>query len=509
MSKEYFYITTPIYYPNSVPHIGHAYTTVVADVLNRYENFFGKTTFFMTGTDEHGQKILEAAKKSGMETMAFVDKIVKEFQDSWKALLVNPNKFIRTSDPEHIKVVQYALKDLFNKGDIYKKGYSGWYCVSEEIFYTEKDLVDGKTPTGKEVIYVTEENYFFKMSKYQDRLIKYINENKNYICPESRRQEVLGFLRNPLSDLCISRPKSRVPWGIELPFDKDYVTYVWFDALINYISGIGFLERENNDFNNFWKESHHLIGKDILTTHAVYWSTMLMALDIPLPKQIFAHGWWLNSESKKMSKSEGDVISPSSLCETFGAEAFRYYMCRGGKFGLDVPFSIDTMKERLNDELANNYGNLVSRSFKIIEKDFEGIVPSVEIKLETSKELIKQEEKLSLFVKENIESFNIDTAVFEISNFLKKVNKYFGDLEPWKCKKQGETQKEAECLYVTLDALRVASILFSPILIDTSKKVLNALSVPSDERTYNHTLTFGKLKAGSKIEMLSPIFMKY
>ena len=198
----------------------------------------------MTGTDEHGQKILEAAKKSGMETMAFVDKIVKEFQDSWKALLVNPNKFIRTSDPEHIKVVQYALNDLFNKGDIYKKGYSGWYCVSEEIFYTEKDLVDGKTPTGKEVIYVTEENYFFKMSKYQDRLIKYINENKNYICPESRRQEVLGFLRNPLSDLCISRPKSRVPWGIELPFDKDYVTYVWFDALINYISGIGFLLTE-------------------------------------------------------------------------------------------------------------------------------------------------------------------------------------------------------------------------------------------------------------------------
>ncbi len=508
VSNKFFYITTPIYYPNSSPHIGHAYTTIIADIINRYEKFFGKNTFFSTGTDEHGQKILQAANKEGTPVKEYIDKIVSEFKEAWKELGVNPNIFIRTTDDFHEKIVKESLQKLYDKGEIYKKGYSGWYCVSEEIFYTEKDLINGKTSTGKEVIFVTEENYFFKMSLYQQRLIDYINENPDYIRPENRRQEVLGFLKEPLGDLCISRPKSRVSWGIELPFDTEYVVYVWFDALLNYISSIDYGNQEKNQFNNFWKESHHLIGKDILITHAIYWSTMLMALGISLPKQIFAHGWWLNSEGKKMSKSEGDVVAPLNMKEIFGSDAFRYYMCRGVKFGSDLSFDIERAKEKLNDELANNYGNLASRVFKLVHKDFEGKIPVPQnILNDEAKKILEMATTLYDQVYNFIENLDINEAVLSIMNLLKATNKFFGDLEPWKCKKNNEDEKEAECLFTACEVVRIASILLSPVMPESTKKILDALNVKEKESYLKDTQS---LRLNSvTIKEITPIFKKY
>ncbi|MGI6680598.1 MAG: methionine--tRNA ligase [Bdellovibrionota bacterium] len=477
LNHEPFYITTPIYYPNSVPHLGHAYTTIVADVVNKYQKFFGRESFFMTGTDEHGQKVYQAAEKQGVPTIEYVNKIVSEFQTSWDKLKVNPNHFMRTTDPSHKRVVTIVLDMLYKNGDIYKKDYEGWYCVSEEIFYTEKDLVDGKTPTGKEVALVTEENYFFRMSKYQERLVDYIKTHDGFINPPKRMQEVLGFLREPISDLCISRPKSRVNWGIELPFDKDFVTYVWFDALLNYVSGIGYENKESNDFYKFWSECHHLIGKDILITHAVYWPTMLMAMGLSMPKQIFAHGWWLNSQSEKMSKSEGDVVSPTNLADKIGVDSFRYFICTGGKFGNDITFDTQKMKERLNDELANTYGNLVSRVHKLAIRDFDGKVPVVNLKNESSKELLTKVYNLTSGVQEKINELRVDEAILSVIHILKDANKYFGDMEPWSLAKQGKTKEENECLYVTLESLRCCSILLMPVMPEATSKVLELLNI--------------------------------
>jgi len=323
-----FYITTPIYYVNDVPHIGHAYTTVAADVLARYWRLRGRDVFFLTGLDEHGQKVQQAAAKAGIDPQAHCDKLAPQFQQLWKRLDISNDAFIRTTDTGHKTVVQRYLQELYDNQLIYKADYTGWYCTFDERFWTEKDVTDGLCPDcNRPVEQLSEHNYFFKMGQYQDRLINHIKQHPNFIRPESRRNEVLGFLTTQkLGDLSISRPKSRLSWGIELPFDKDYVTYVWFDALVNYISALEYLRPEPL-VNRFWPANVHLVGKDILTTHAVYWSTMLMALNLPLPETVFAHGWW-TVDGEKMSKSRGNVVDPNKMVDEFGADAFRYFLLR-------------------------------------------------------------------------------------------------------------------------------------------------------------------------------------
>ncbi|OQW35910.1 MAG: methionine--tRNA ligase [Nitrospira sp. SG-bin1] len=388
-----FYITTPIYYVNDVPHIGHAYTTVAADVLSRYWRLRGRDVLFLTGLDEHGQKVQQAAAKAGIDPQVHCDKLAPQFEKLWQRLNISNDAFIRTTDDEHQSVVQRCLQQLYDKKLIYKDSYTGWYCTFDERFWTEKDVESGLCPDCKRPVEkLSEHNYFFKMGQYQDRLIEHIKAHPNFIRPESRRNEVLGFLQNQkLGDLSISRPISRLSWGIELPFDKDYVTYVWFDALVNYISALEYLPRGNPRGNRFWPANVHLVGKDILTTHAVYWSTMLMALGLPLPETIFAHGWW-TVEGEKMSKSRGNVVDPNKMIDEFGADAFRYFLLREVPFGQDGDFSRAAMITRVNSDLANGIGNLVSRTITMVNKFTEGKIPERgEISYEETEHLIKVE----------------------------------------------------------------------------------------------------------------------
>src|SRR5713226_3731467 len=384
MSKT-FYITTPIYYVNDVPHIGHAYTTIAADVLARYHRLKGYDVFFLTGLDEHGQKVQQAAQNAAMDPQAYCDRLASQFQTLWKRLNISNNAFIRTTDPKHKAYVQKTLQALYDKELIYRADYTGWYCTFDERFWTEKDVVEGLCPDCKRPVErLSESNYFFRMSQYQDRLITYIEDHPDFIQPQSRSNEVLGFLRKSLEDLSISRPKSRLSWGIELPFDSNFVTYVWFDALVNYISALDYLTPKPS-FKKYWTTHSteaaadrtvlHLVGKDILTTHAVYWSTMLMALEIPLPTTIFAHGWW-TVEGDKMSKSRGNVMDPNVVVDEFGVDAFRYFLLREVPFGQDGDFSKDAMIGRINSELANDLGNLLSRSLAMIDRFAQGAVPA-------------------------------------------------------------------------------------------------------------------------------------
>jgi methionyl-tRNA synthetase len=374
-AQNTFYITTPIYYVNDVPHIGHAYTTVAADVLARYWRLRGREVFFLTGLDEHGQKVQQAATKAGIDPQAHCDKLAPQFQALWKRLNISNDTFIRTTDGGHKSVVQRYLQQLYDNQQIYKADYTAWYCTFDERFWTERDVENGLCPECKRPVEkLSEHNYFFKMGQYQDRLIEHIKQHPNFISPESRRNEVLGFLTTQkLGDLSISRPKSRLSWGIELPFDKDYVTYVWFDALVNYVSALEYLVQPPAR-EKFWPANVHLVGKDILTTHAVYWSTMLMALDLPLPETIFAHGWWtVNGE--KMSKSRGNIVDPNKMVDKFGADAFRYFLLREVPFGQDGDFSQDAMISRINSDLANGLGNLLSRTLTMIERFTQGVIP--------------------------------------------------------------------------------------------------------------------------------------
>lgn len=497
-----FYITTPIYYVNDIPHLGHAYTTIVADVLARYHRLLGEETLFLTGTDEHGQKVEQAAKARGLPPKEHCDQMVVHFKELWKELNVSNDIFMRTTEAFHYKAVQNSLQYLFDEGDIYEHTYDGWYSISEEIFYTEKDLVDGKSPMGKEVTRVSERNYFFKMSKYQDALLSYIKKNPNFIQPEHKKSEVLGFLREPLSDLCISRPKERLSWGIELPFDKDFVTYVWFDALLNYPSAIGYVspKEASAKYKTFWPNAVHLVGKDILITHTVYWTTMLLALGEPLPKTIFAHGWWLTGENKKMSKSEGPVVKPLDLKDEVGVDGLRYFLARDVVLGNDAQFSRDLVIQRLNSELSNNLGNLVSRCLSLIVKYFDSKVPEVSPDDDESKNLLSEITNLKGKVESEIRGLRPQAAIGSIIELLSQANKYIDGRAPWKRAKE-DLSHAAETLAVVFKTLLEAAFWLSPVMPEKSKELLERLG---------HKLEGSKLiKVSEKVVLGEPLFPRF
>ncbi|OQW32106.1 MAG: methionine--tRNA ligase [Nitrospira sp. SG-bin2] len=465
-----FYITTPIYYVNDVPHIGHAYTTIAADVLARYWRLRGRDVFFLTGLDEHGQKVQQAAAKAGIDPQAHCDKLAPQFQDLWKRLNISTNAFIRTTDVQHKSIVQQYLQELFDKQLIYKADYTGWYCTFDERFWTEKDVVGGLCPDCKRSVeQLSEHNYFFKMGQYQDRLIDHIKQHPHFIRPESRRNEVLGFLTTQkLSDLSISRPKSRLSWGIELPFDKNYVTYVWFDALVNYVSALEYLPQQKPAGNRFWPANVHLVGKDILTTHAVYWSTMLMALNMPLPETIFAHGWW-TVDGEKMSKSRGNVVDPNKMVETYGVDAFRYFLLREVPFGFDGDFSTEAFVGRINSELADDLGNLLSRSLTMIERFADGIIPSAR----PNKDFSDKAGEVVARVYVHLDRLEFGKALEAIWEIVQSTNQYIDKTAPWKVAKGIGTKDHLnEILFHLAAALKTLGILLYPFMPGKAEEIL-------------------------------------
>tara|TARA_Y100000994_G_C15686991_1_gene440118 strand:- start:648 stop:2162 length:1515 start_codon:yes stop_codon:yes gene_type:complete len=494
-----FYITTPLYYVNDEPHIGHAYTTILADVISRIQDIQGNDVYFLTGTDEHGQKVQEAANKNNISPQEHVDKYVKRFKKVWEEINIDYTDFIRTTEPRHTNRVKEILNMLFDKGEIYQNEYEGLYSVSEERFITEKEAEEGNF---REIKKLKEKNYFFKMSKYQDRLIKYINDNPNFIKPESRKNEIIGFLKKPLGDLCISRPKERLKWGIELPFDDQYVTYVWFDALINYISAIGW-NKDSKKFNSCWPADYHLMAKDILTTHCVYWPTMLMACDIPLPKTIFAHGWWLMDDIK-MSKSIGNVIKPLDLAYKYGSDSLRYYLMSNMVLGQDASFTLDSFIIKYNSDLANDYGNLVNRVLIMINKNFDGKIPEKYDYDENDLELIKQAEQMPSQILNNYNDLKIHKSVELIMQLLRSVNKYLEIKAPWKLIKSDNKEdflKASTTLYVAAEILKIGTLLLYPIMPEKTKTLLDALGINSKS-----DFTFGTLKPNDSISMANNLF---
>jgi len=494
-----FYITTPIYYVNDVPHIGHAYTTIAADVLARYWRLRGHDVMFLTGLDEHGQKVQQAAAKAGIDPQVHCDKLAPQFQDLWKRLNISNDAFIRTTDAPHKKAVQCFLQELYDKQLIYKDSYTGWYCTFDERFWTEKDVVGGLCPDCKRPIeQLSEYNYFFKMGQYQDRLIDHIKQHPNFIRPESRRNEVLGFLTTQkLGDLSISRPKSRLSWGIELPFDHEYVTYVWFDALVNYVSALDYL-RSTPSRDRYWPASVHLVGKDILTTHAVYWSTMLMALNLLLPDTIFAHGWW-TVDGEKMSKSRGNVVDPNKMVETYGIDAFRYFLLREVPFGQDGDFSQTAMVTSINSDLANGIGNLLSRTLTMIERFTDGKVPaSGPPALPELEEKIDQAAtQLPAILERGFNALTFRDNLQAIGELVSLCDEYIDKAAPWKlAKNPDDAPKLKTVLNHSARALRLLAISLHPFMPQTTEQLARQLGYHFD---------FSKAIPTSAYEWNSPV----
>jgi len=511
-----FYVTTPIYYVNDVPHIGHAYTTIAADILSRYNRLKNKKVFFLTGTDEHGQKVEKAAQEKGKTPQEQADLMVDNFKSLWKKLNISNDAFIRTTDAEHIKTVQGIIQILWDAGEIEKRQYSGWYCTPDERFWTEKEIVNGNCPDcGRAVEEIQEENYFFLMSKYQDRLIKHIEDNPDYIMPESRKNEVLGFLNNnELGDLCITRPISRLSWGVPIPFDKEFVTYVWFDALLNYFSATRYLVPDAGqaglgDF--WWPASHHIVGKDILTTHAVYWSTMLMALNFPLPENIFAHGWW-TVNGQKMSKSVGNVFDPAKMAEEYGIDAFRYFIFREVPFGLDGDFSEEALAKRINTDLANDIGNLLSRTTKMIEKYRDSLIPEPV----TSKDRDLEKKIKAWFdydsdagIAKTYDAFlgklQFNLALTQLWKIISEINEYIASSEPWK---EEDADTLSNILYILAESIRILALYLYPFMPESANTIWRQLGIETDISSINinDAGKWGITTPGTKVQKGEALF---
>ncbi len=505
---EKFYVTTPIYYVNDKPHIGHAYTSILADVLARYYRLLDVPTHFLTGTDEHGQKVFEAAKKNGISPQEQCDRTVVRFQELWKKLELTHDDFIRTTEPRHTQVVQEILANLYERDEIYADDYEGWYCVGCERFFTEKDLDDNggcpecSRPTEK----LIERNYFFRMSKYQSWLIDYIETHPEFIQPAHRRQETLGFLKQPLNDLCISRPKTRLNWGIELPFDKDYVTYVWFDALVNYISAIGY-RRDSANFAKWWPASYHLIGKDILTTHTVYWPTMLKAMGLELPKAIFAHGWWLVGRDK-MSKSLGNVVNPMEMAENYGVDPFRYFLLAEMTLGQDASFTEEAFVTRYNADLANDLGNFASRVLKMIQRNCDGKIPAAAQPTEAEQALKTASLGAVSAMEEHLAEMRLDRGLYEVIAAVREGNRYFEQTAPWKLAKQDDKTDLNRVLYNAAECLRIVSGLLYPVMPGKMSELRAALGLNDAEIApkVDQLSQWGKLESGRDIAKLDALF---
>ncbi len=500
-----FYITTPIYYVNASPHIGHAYTTIVADVLARYHRMIGDKTFFVTGTDEHGDKIAEAAQKAGITPKAYADQISAQFRNLWPELAITNDYFIRTTDPNHIETVRYILQKVYDSGDIYFGSYEGHYCVGCERFYMEKELVDGKCPDHQtKPEYRKESNYFFRMSKYQDWLINHIKNNPDFIRPERYRNEALAFLRDPLEDLCISRPKSRLEWGITLPFDEKYVIYVWVDALINYVTALNYPDGEK--FKKFWPEAEHLIAKDILKPHGIYWPAMLKAAGIEPYRHLNVHGYW-NSDQSKMSKSLGNIVRPLDLKDKYGLDAFRYFLLRDMVFGLDSNFSEEAFVQRLNSDLANDLGNLVSRTITMAMKYCDGVVPDIDHH-DKNKGLREAALKAVEDVEAGFRDMALHKALIAIWEFINITNKYIVENEPWNLGKDPANKKTLTAImYDLLSALQAIAVMLSPFMPQTAEKILRQIGVNEDKNMNLDTIKQDhSIKAGSPLTRGDALF---
>jgi methionyl-tRNA synthetase len=507
MSNKSYYVTTPIYYVNDKPHIGHAYTTILADVLASYHRLLGVPTYFLTGTDEHGQKVQQAADKNGLTPQQQCDQTVVRFQELWKRLEITNDDFIRTTEDRHKVIVQEVLQDLFDRDEIYRADYQGWYCVGCERFFAEKDLVDGNCPEcGRKVDAIQETNYFFRMSKYQDWLIEYIETHPEFIQPDFRANETLGFLKTKkLQDLCISRPKARLAWGIELPFDKEFVTYVWFDALLNYITAIGY-KRDDAKFNKWWPATHQLIGKDILTTHTVYWPTMLKAMNVPLPKTVFAHGWWLTGRTK-MSKSLGNVVNPMEMVDRYGVDAFRYFLIAEMTLGQDASFTEEAFVRRYNSDLANDLGNLLSRTVNMLGRYCDGKFPAVgETALAGApeKELWNTVQQAVVEMEASIDTMRLNGGLAAVLTAVRKVNQYFEIKQPWTQAKEGKKEDVGITLALAAESLRVCAALLYPVMPEKMSVLRAAFGLGKPDPKLLRT--FGVINAGTVIKETTPLF---
>ena len=507
MSKQPYYITTAIAYTSRKPHIGNSYEIVLSDALARFKRMQGYDVFFQTGTDEHGQKIEEYAAAAGVSPKEYVDKVAGEIKDICDCLNTTYDKFIRTTDKEHEESVQKIFKKLIDKGDVYKSEYEGWYCVPCESFFTDSQLVDGKCPDcGREVRKEKEEAYFFKMSKYQKQLEEYIEQNPNFIYPESRKKEMINnFIKPGLQDLCISR--STFKWGIPFPGDEKHVIYVWVDALLNYITGLGYDPENNSEmYKKYWPANVHIIGKDILRFHTIYWPIMLMALGEPLPKQVFGHPWLL-SGNDKMSKSRGNVIYADDLCNRFGVDAVRYYLLSEMPHAQDGTITYETIIERFNSDLANTLGNLVNRTVAMSNKYFDGVIQSPDAVEDIDNEL--KEMALSTLgeVTKLLDTYKVSDALSKIFDLAKRCNKYIDETMPWALAKDEEKKDRlGTVLYNLIEGIRFIAVLLEPFMPETSVKILEQIG--TDVNTLDSLAEFGAVKAGNKVGVATPLFSR-
>ena len=501
-----FYVTTPIYYPSGIPHLGTSYTTIVADVVARFKRLQGYDVMFTTGTDEHGQKIEEKAKNENKTPKKYVDEIVEKYKSLWSLLNISYDKFIRTTDKSHEKAVKKIFNDLYEKGEIYKGTYKGWYCTPCEAFFTDTQLKDGKCPDcGREVNWAEEEAYFFKLSKYGDKLLDYYKKHPRFICPEGRKNEMVQFIKDGLDDLCVSRTSFK--WGIPVDFDKNHVVYVWLDALTNYITSQGYGSKDDSNYKKYWPANIHFVGKEIVRFHVIIWPAILMALGLPLPEQVYGHGWILFGDGSRMAKSKGNVIDPVVLSERYGVDALRYFLMREFSFGSDGLFTNEALIKRINFDLANDLGNLLSRSVAMIEKYFGGTLP-VEHKLgNIDNELALIAMKVTKKYEELMDKYNFSGALGEVWLLISKCNKYIDETMPWQLgKDEKKRSRLAAVLYNLCEVLRIVSVLIYPVMPSTSEKIWQQIGAPKDVCTWDAVSKWGELPKNIKVKKGEVLF---